>query len=198
MDAGGKWPRLIDCAPCGSRGAPQRPIGRRNAGEKGERVKEKLKSTEVWFKIALLFVFGGFYLLAIPFPQDSKQFPQLLAAISLALTVIALGMDFLRTQVAGEIGGVDDTELMVLDAATRRARRKRFYQAWAILLVSTGAGILGGFLLSTVILFAGFGLAFGRKENTARNLAVAAGMTVLVYFVFGRIMAVPLLDGVLW
>jgi len=162
-------------------------------------VKEKFKSTEVWFKIALLFVFGGFYLLAMPFPEDSKQFPQLLAAISLALTVIALGMDFLRAQVAvGEIGGVDDTELMVLDAATRRARRKRFYQSWAILLVSTGAGILGGFLLSTVFLFVGFGLAFGRRENVAKNLIVAAGMTVVVYVVFGRIMAVPLLDGVLW
>ena len=161
-------------------------------------MKEKFKSTEVWIKIVLLFVFSGFYLLAIPFPQDSKQFPQLLAAISLAFTVIALGMDFLRAQVAGEIGDVDDTELRVLDAATRRTRRKRFYQAWAILLVSTGAGILGGFLFSTVFLFVGFGLAFGRRESRARNMIVAVGMTVLVYFIFGRIMAVPLLDGVLW
>lgn len=161
-------------------------------------MKEKFKSTEVWIKIVLLFVFSGFYLLAIPFPQDSKQFPQLLAAISLAFTVIALGMDFLRAQVAGEIGDVDDTELRVLDAATRRTRRKRFYQAWAILLVSTGAGILGGFLFSTVFLFVGFGLAFGRRESRGRNMIVAVGMTVLVYFIFGRIMAVPLLDGVLW
>jgi len=29
-------------------------------------------------------------------------------------------------------------------------------------------------------------------------MIVAVAMTVLVYFVFGRIMAVPLLDGVLW
>jgi hypothetical protein len=162
-------------------------------------MKEKLKSTEVWFKIVLLFVFSGFYILAIPFPQDSKQFPQLLAAISLALTVIALAMDLLRAQVvAGEIGDVDDTELKVLDAPTKKARRKRFYKAWAILIVSTGAGFLGGFLFSTVFLFAGFGLAFGRRENWVKNMIVAAGMTVLVYFVFGRIMAVPLLDGVLW
>jgi len=162
-------------------------------------VKEKFKSAEVWFKIVLLFVFSGFYVLAIPFPQDSRQFPQLLAAISLALTVIALGMDFLRAQaVAGEIGDVDDTELKVLDAGTRRARRKRFYQAWAILLVATVAGVLGGFLFSTVLLFAGFGFAFGRRENWVRNTIVAAAMTVLVYLVFGRIMAVPLFNGVLW
>ena len=162
-------------------------------------MKEKLKSAEVWFKVVLLFVFSGFYIIAIPFPQESKQFPQLLAAISLALTVIALAMDFLRAQViAGEIDGVDDTELKVMDAATRRARRRRFYQAWAILLVAAGAGFLGGFLFSTILLFGGFGLAFGRRGNWVKNMIVAVGMTVLVYFVFGRIMAVPLLNGVLW
>ena len=162
-------------------------------------MKEKLKSAEVRFKIALLFVFSGFYILAIPYPQESRQFPQLLAAFSLILTVAALVIDFLRAHViAGEIGDVDDTELKVVDTPTRMARRRRFYQAWAILLVSVGIGYLGGFLFSTVILFAGFGLVFGRRENWVKNVIVAAAMTVLVYFVFGRIMAVPLLNGVLW
>lgn len=161
-------------------------------------MKEKLKLTEVWFKFVLLFVFGGFYILAVPYPSESKQFPQLLAAISLVLTVIALGLDFLRAQVMeGEIGDVDDTELKVVDAATRAARRRRFYLAWAILLVATGAGFLGGFLLSTIILFGGFVLASGR-EHLVKNLIIAVAMTVVVYFIFGRIMAVPLLDGVLW
>ena len=162
-------------------------------------MKEKLKSTEVWFKIILLFVFSGFFILAIPYPQESRQFPQLLAAISVVLTVIALVMNFLRAQViAGEIDGVDDTELKVVDTATRNVRRRRFYQAWAILLVSTGVGYLGGFLFSTVLLFGGFGLAFGRRENLVKNMIVAVAMTVVVYFIFGRIMAVPLLNGVLW
>jgi hypothetical protein len=162
-------------------------------------MREKFKSTEVWFKIVLLFVFSGFFILAIPYPQESRQFPQLLAAISVVLTAIALAADFLRPQaIAGEIGDVDDTELRVLDAPTRSARRRRFYQAWTIILISAGAGFLGGFLFSTILLFAGFGLAFGRGENRARNAIVAVAMTVLVYFVFGRIMAVPLLSGVLW
>ncbi|OFZ91691.1 MAG: hypothetical protein A2V78_01200 [Betaproteobacteria bacterium RBG_16_64_18] len=162
-------------------------------------MKEKLKLTEVWFKIVLLFVFSGFYILAIPYPQESGQFPQLLAAISLILTLAALAADFLRAQVtAGEIGDVDDTELKVVDTATRNVRRRRFYQAWAILLVSTGVGYLGGFLFSTVLLFGGFGLAFGRRENLVKNMIVAVAMTVVVYFIFGRIMAVPLLNGVLW
>ena len=162
-------------------------------------MKEKLKLTEVWFKIVLLFVFSGFFVLAIPYPQESRQFPQLLAAISLALTVIALAMDFLRAQViAGEIGYVDDTELKVVDTATRTARRKRFYQAWAILFVSTATGFVGGFLFSTVLLFGGFGLASGRRENWVKNAIIAVTMTVVVYFIFGRIMAVPLLNDAIW
>jgi len=162
-------------------------------------MKEKLKLTEVWFKIVLLFVFSGFYILAIPYPQESGQFPQLLAAISLILTLAALAADFLRAQVtAGEIGDVDDTELKVVDTATRNVRRRRFYQAWAILLVSTGVGYLGGFLFSTVLLFGGFGLAFGRRENLVKNMIVAVAMTVVVYFIFGRIMAVPLLNDAIW
>lgn len=162
-------------------------------------MKDKFKSTEVWFKIVLLFVFSGFFILAFPYPQESRQFPQLLAAIGLVLTAVALAIDFFRPQViAGEIGDVDDTELKVLDAATRAARRKRFYQAWAIILVSAGIGFLGGFLFSAILLFAGFGLAFGSRENRARSMIVAVAMTVLVYFVFGRIMAVPLLDVFLW
>jgi len=162
-------------------------------------MKEKLKSTEVWFKIVLLFVFSGFFIAALPYPQDSRQFPQLLAAISLILTIVALAMDFLRPQaIAGEIGDVDDTELRVLDTATRVVRRKRYYQAWVIILVSAGIGFLGGFLFSTILLFAGFGLVFGSREDRIRNLVIAVAMTVLVYFVFGRIMAVPLLDGLLW
>jgi len=162
-------------------------------------MKEKLKLTEVWFKLVMLFVFSGFYILAIPYPQESRQFPQLLAALSLILTMIALGIDFLRAKVVeGEIGDVDDTELKVVDTATRMARRSRFYQAWAILLVSTGAGYLGGFLFSAVLLFGGFGFAFGRRQNLVKDMTVAVAMTVAVYFIFGRVMAVPLLNGVLW
>lgn len=159
---------------------------------------DRFKSADVWFKVLLLFVFGAFFFLANPYPPESRQFPQLLAVISMGLTALALAMDFLRAQGgAVEIGGVDDTELQVLDAATRRARRRRFYQAWAIILVSTGVGFLGGFLFSTVLLFLGFGLVFGRRENRIKNVIVAVLLTVVIYFVFGRIMAVPLLDGVL-
>lgn len=161
-------------------------------------MKEKFKLTEVRCKIVLLFVFSAFYLLAIPFPEESRQFPQLLAAFSLVLTVIALIADFSRKDsVQGEITDVGDTELKFLDANTKKARRRRYYQAWAIILVSTGIGFLGGFLYSTVCLFAGFGAVFRIREKLLNTMIIALAMTVVVYFIFGRAMGVPLLEGIL-
>ena len=162
-------------------------------------MKEKFKLTEVWCKIVLIFLFSAFYIVAIPFPEKSRQFPQLLAVISLVMTVIALIMDFSRKgAVEGEITVVDDTELQVLDAKTKSARKKRLYQAWAIILVSTGVGFLGGFLFSALCFFAGFALVFGSRNRWSRNMIIAIAMTIVVYFIFGRIMGVPLLEGVLW
>jgi predicted lysophospholipase L1 biosynthesis ABC-type transport system permease subunit len=160
---------------------------------------EKFRLTEVWCKIALLFVFSTFYFAAIPFPEKSKQFPQLLALVSLVMTVIALVLDFTRKHaVQAEISDVDDTELKVLDAGTKRERRKRYYQTWAIVIVSTGVGFLGGFLFSALCLFAGFGLISGSRQKLIRNTIVAVATTIVVYLVFGLVMKVPLLAGILW
>jgi hypothetical protein len=161
-------------------------------------MKEKFASTDFWCKLALLIVFGAFYLLARSFPQESRQFPQLLAAISLLLTVVALAADFVRQGATGvEVGGVDDTELKPVDPQTRSARSRRFWLAWAILLASAGAGFAGGFIYSVIGLFAGFALAFGSGEKRAGNLFIAAALTAAVYFVFGKLMGVPLMEGLL-
>lgn len=160
---------------------------------------EKFRLPDVWCKIALLFVFSVFYIAAIPFPEKAKQFPQLLAIVSLAMTVMALVLDFARENVVqAEISDVDDTELRVLDGNTKQSRRTRYYQAWAIILVSTGVGFLGGFLFSALCLFAGFAVIFGSREKLIRNTIVAAVMTIVVYLVFGMIMRVPLVSGILW
>ncbi len=161
-------------------------------------MKEKLVSTDFWCKLVLLFVFGSFYVLARPFPEESRQFPQLLAAISLLLTLVALAADFVgRGAVGGEVGSVDDTELKPVDPETRSARSRRFWQAWAILLASAGVGFAGGFIYSVIGLFAGFALAFGSGEKRAGNLFVAAALAAAVYFVFGKLMGVPLMQGLL-
>ena len=169
------------------------------ARDRKETMKEKFKLTEVWVKIALLIIFGGFYVLAIPYPEKSREFPQLLALVSLIFTVLSLISDFRRKDaVAVEIGDVDDTELKTFDDDTKRLRKKRLHKAWAIILVSTAAGFLGGFLVCTFFLFVGFAWLFGPREHLLRNLLVSVVLTAFVYVVFQKLMAVPLLDGLLW
>jgi len=162
-------------------------------------MKEKLKLTEVWFKLILLAGFIYFYLGAVDYPPRSKQFPQLIAAITIILLVISLIMDFAqKNKKEMVIGDADDTELKVIDDESRKLRRKRFIRAWAIVLVSIACGFLGGFLFSTFFLFLGFALIFGKRENLLRNIAVGIGMTVAVYIVFDFLMGVPLLEGMLF
>jgi hypothetical protein len=162
-------------------------------------MREKLRSTEVWCKIGLLFLFGAFYVLALPFPEKSRQFPQLLALVSLGLTVIALVLDFTRKgALQARLPGVDDAELQVLDGSTRRAGRKRYYRAWAIVIVSTGVGILGGFLFSALFLVGGFSVLFGSRQDVKRNTLAGLAILAGVYVLFGKLMGVPLLSGLLW
>jgi len=97
-----------------------------------------------------------------------------------------------------EISDADDMELRVIDEEVRKKRSKRFYQAWGIILFSIGIGFLGGFLFSTFLLFFGFALIFGKKENLLRNTIVGIGMTVLTYFTFEVLLGVPLLEGLFW
>jgi len=162
-------------------------------------MKEKLKLTEVWFKLVLLVFFVLFSLLAIPYPEKSKQFPQLIAIFSLIMIVISLILDFTRKgKVAEGIADVDDTELKVLDMSTRKTKRKRFYKAWAIILISTAIGFLGGFLFTTFFIFIGFTLFFGRREKLFKNILIAVLMTIIIYLSFQWIMGVPLLTGIFW
>jgi len=86
----------------------------------------------------------------------------------------------------------------ILDEATKRARKQRFYKAWGIILVSSAVGFLGGFLFSTLFFFLGFALFFGERKNLIKNIAIAVGMTILIYVSFEKVMLVPLLEGILW
>lgn len=162
-------------------------------------MKDRLKLTEVWFKLVLLAFFIFLYLLSIPYPEKAKRFPQLIAIFSLIMIVISLMTDFIQKgKVAEGIADVGDSELKVLDGATRKERRKRFYQAWGIILVSTAIGFLGGFLFSTFFFFIGFALLFGKKKNLFKNTLVAIFMTIIIYLSLQWIMGVPLLTGILW
>ena len=163
------------------------------------RMKEKLKLTEAWFKLILFVFFGLFFILAIPYPEKSKQFPQLIAVFSLIMIVISLVIDFTRKgRVAEGIADVDDAELKVLDAAIQKTKRKRFYKAWAIILISTATGFSGGFLFTTFFLLMGFALFFGERKNLFKNTVVAVAMTIVIFFIFQWVFEIPLLKSFIW
>jgi hypothetical protein len=157
-----------------------------------------LARTDVRLKIVLAFSFGLFYLIAIPYPEKSRQFPQLIALFSFIVTVVSLVRDLARGARAAEIAQVDDTELTGVDEGRGKEKKKRFLRAWGIILASLGAGLLGGFLFATLFLFTGFGVIFGRREQLVKNVLVAVAMTICVFFAFHWLMGVPLLSGLFW
>jgi hypothetical protein len=162
-------------------------------------MKEKLKLLDVQLKLALMIIFGFFYFYAIPFPEKSRAFPQLIAVVSMIIVIVSLYFDFTKKEIVhGEIIDVDDAEVKILDAETKRARKRRFYKAWAIMLVSTAVGFLGGFLFSTLFFFLGFAVFFGEKKDLVKNVCIALAMTAAIYVTFETIMGVPLLEGILW
>jgi hypothetical protein len=162
-------------------------------------MKAKFKQLDVQIKLALILVFGFFYFYAAAFPEKSKAFPQLIALISILIVIVSLSFDFTKKEIQeGVLIDVDEAEYVVLDEATKRARRQRFYKAWGIIFVSSAVGFLGGFLFSTFFYFLGFTLFFGERKNLLKNIVIAVGMTILIYVIFEKVMGVPLLEGILW
>jgi hypothetical protein len=162
-------------------------------------MKGKLKRIEVWFKLVLFLFFLFLYLTAIPYPEKSKQFPQLIAIVCLILLAVSLGLDLTKKELrTGQLPAVDDTTLEEFKEPARGTRRKRFLQAWAIVLFSTAAGIVVGFVFMTFSLLAGFAWFYGKRKDLFRNMAVAVVMTMITYLVFEWIMGVPLLQGLFW
>lgn len=162
-------------------------------------MKEKLKLLDVQLKLALMVIFGFFYFYSIPFPEKSRAFPQLIAVVSMIIVLISLYFDFTKQEIVhGEIIDVDDAEVKILDDETKRARKRRFYKAWGIIIVSSAVGFLGGFLFSSLFFFLGFTIFFGEMKDLVKNICIALAMTALIYVSFEIIMGVPLLEGILW
>ena len=160
-------------------------------------MKERIPLVESCFKIVLLFFFGTLYFLANSYPEKSRQFPQLVALFGLVSILVSFTFDLIRERAASvEIADVGDTELKVVDEGQKKQRRRRFYLAWAIILVSTGMGFLIGFLFTTFLLFVGFALFFGRREILIKNIFIAVAITAAVYFIFQRVFGVPLLSTI--
>jgi ABC-type Fe3+ transport system permease subunit len=150
---------------------------------------------EICFKLVLFFMFGTGYAVAAQYSQKARQFPRLIALITLILIALSLIQDLYRWLRERESASTKSSETSPKD----NIRRTRFFKAWLIIIVSTGAGVLGGFLFSAFLLLAGFPLLLG--DETGRSMvwqiSLAAMMTACIYMIFEYLMGVPLLTGLL-
>ena len=151
---------------------------------------------ETCFKIVLFFFFGTGYLGAMHYSQKARQFPQLIALITLILLALSFLGDlyrWLRERESLLTGGrIPATE-------ENGIRRLRFYKAWLIIIVAMGVGMLGGFFFSTLFLLAGFPLLLGdgKGRRLVWDLSLAVIVTACIYLIFQYVMGVPLLTGLL-
>jgi hypothetical protein len=134
------------------------------------KMKEKLKPTEVWFKLVLFVFFGLFFLLAIPSPEKSKQFSQLIAVFSLIMIVISLTIDFTRKgKVAEGIADVDDAELKLLDAPIQKNKKKKVLQGLGNHLDFYGYWLIRRISLHHLLFTNGFSSVLWRKGKFIQN-----------------------------
>lgn len=150
---------------------------------------------EIGLKVVLLFLFGTGYMVAMQYSQKARQFPRLIALLTLILIALSLAGDLYRRlrERRPPPSGAGQA------AAWGRIRGSRLMKAWLIILVSTGAGMLGGFLFSAFFLLAGFPLILGEESGRrlAWDLSLAVLLTACIYFIFQYLMGVPLLTGLL-
>jgi len=144
---------------------------------------------EVAFELVLLVLFVALYSLATTYPERSRQFPQLIALVTMALLAFALVRNFARS--------------FTKAASTRRdrwdrQRAARVGRAWGVIVVATACGAVGGFLISVVLFFLGFAFFFGTREAFWRHAAIGVAISAVIWILFDQIMGVPLLAGVLW
>jgi hypothetical protein len=160
-------------------------------------MKATLKRLDVWCKIVLMVLFVLLYVMARSYPSESRQFPQLIAVFTLVILVISLIRDFSR-KTAASPGSAEasDAGFQAADQVKEeKGKKRRLYLTWGMLLISTGIGFWGGFLITTFLLFMGFALFFGEKKHLLRNSLTAIGVTAVIYVVFEWIMRVPLLGN---
>lgn len=156
------------------------------------------KRPDVWCKTALMALFVLLYVMARSYPSESRQFPQLIAVFTFVVLVISLVRDFFgeKRVAPPESTEASDAGFQAADQAKGpKEKKRRLYLTWGMILVATGIGFVGGFLITTFLMFIGFALFFGEKKHLLRNSLTAVAVTAVIYFIFEWIMRVPLLGN---
>ena len=84
-------------------------------------MKEKLKLVDVQIKLALIVIFVWFFVAAMPYSPKSREFPQVLAAVSLIFVIISLTFDFTNKEI------VESDEFVAIDIRIVKLLERQIY-----------------------------------------------------------------------
>jgi hypothetical protein len=143
----------------------------------------KKLNLDVFFQAGLLIFLALLIWKSASYPFESRLYPQIIGGATIILLAVSIVRHF-RTHTAEENAAPE----LVL-------RRKRFFKASIIVLLSTAVGFMGGFLLSVLCYYIGYALLQENKSRLFRTLGIGIALTVLFYISFGWLMHVPLLRG---
>ena len=181
---------------------------------------KSLKTPETIFKLCLLAFFLMLMWMGRGYPAKSRLFPEILGGITVLFIIISFVQAFLKPngvekkvevmEPESPPSNIREEQLRRLKEVEEQAedagyavleealRKRRLAQSIVIILVSLVIGYLGGFLLTVPFYFITFGLLQGEKRHALRYVIIALAITAATYFSFTTLMAVPLLNGVLW
>lgn len=133
--------------------------------------------------LAMLTVFAAMSLVALGFPEKARMMP-LLVGVPGTLMALAQLIKDLRTE---------DPDRAFREGELER-RRERHMLLW---LAAFLVGVLGfGFLFGAPVLVFAF-LRFGQRESWTVALVSAAGVWVILYAVFTRMLGLFLFEGLI-
>jgi membrane protease YdiL (CAAX protease family) len=130
--------------------------------------------------LGLLLVFIG---ISTTYPFESRVYPQALCTITSILIIASLIRHFLQKSKHKD------------RSADGASSRRKFYEVMLVMIVATGIGLMGGFLLSIVCYYVGYALLQENRSGLPKTLGIGFALTAVYYLLFGWVMEVPLFRG---
>ena len=137
----------------------------------------------------LLCICGYFWYKSTSFTKFGSLFPQVVVAILGFLSLLLLGLSFVKTEKAEETEQINVKYLNIVIAAL-------LIILWIIFIR------LIGFAVSSVVFFSAFTIIFEQRKQPffhyARKVGIIVVTVLFFYFFFSRLLNVPFPKGVLF
>ena len=152
------------------------------------------KNGDVFF---LLFIFLTFLFLlreAQHYPQESRNFPELIIWCTLLLSGSLLIIYFFIPSWKDAVVSPDAAN----EEKASTESEGRFFRGWICIAISLVAAFLFGFLFLIPAAFISYTAFLGQKGVFVKILFIALATAVVIYVVFDYFLGIPTLHGFFW